>query len=247
MQRYVGAACGIIPRVAEARLAALAANVNHPTAEANLYLALGMKVVAPDTDTVEVRVDDGFVLRLLRGDNPSGTHFGFRVRDVADAAQQLTAVGYGWRVRGPNHISVEHGGSTVYVLQAEPSESPGLIASTHFAVSVPSSAIFYRALGLGVGDADNVVDTFGVDRCDPPNPSADVFFDNEIVLQLWPAGRHPVTLAHMVIRVDDVQAAARGLDELSWRFERDDDALVTRDPDGCRVRVTGPLRSGYRN
>jgi hypothetical protein len=220
-----------------ARLASLAAHVADPATGAEVYRALGFNVALPSPDTAEIRFDDGLIIQLLRAATPSRTHFGFRVRDITDAAQRLSAAGHAWKVNGSNHISFEHGDCLIYALQADPNQSPGLIASTHFASDVIATTRWYRAVGLSVGHADAELDTAWSDPDEPQDPSVDIFLDNAVV-QLWPSGIRPITLVNLLISIENPAAAAVGLDELRWRYEWDGAELVTRDPDGCAVRLT---------
>jgi hypothetical protein len=163
-----------------ARLASLAAHVADPATGAEVYRALGFNVALPSPDTAEIRFDDGLIIQLLRAATPSRTHFGFRVRDITDAAQRLSAAGHAWKVNGSNHISFEHGDCLIYALQADPNQSPGLIASTHFASDVIATTRWYRAVGLSVGHADAELDTAWSDPDEPQDPSVDIFLDNAV-------------------------------------------------------------------
>jgi catechol 2,3-dioxygenase-like lactoylglutathione lyase family enzyme len=233
------------------RLRALAANTSSPEDQADLHRALDPAGIVMGPTHAEIRFSDGLILRYLRSDTPSRTHLGFGIADLAGAAERLEGdLGIRWTCTTPGVIdSRDCDGNRVYLVgltgdpgDGFPQRDQRLIAATLFVSDVPASARWWRALGLSVGDASNLVGSVPVDAHDP---SADVFFGSGPVIQLWPAGPGLSTVAHIVIGVDDeaaLDAAALGLDELGWEYRREPGAVNAYTPDGVGVRLTAPTQ-----
>jgi hypothetical protein len=89
------------------RLAALAIDVAiHPIAALSLFAALGLNVARLD-DSVELRLDDGVVVRMTQTTTPSRVGLTFAVRDLGEVAKALNSLGIEWTVTGPDVIRVE--------------------------------------------------------------------------------------------------------------------------------------------
>lgn len=231
------------------RLRAVAVNTSSPEDQADLQRALDPAGIVMGPTHVEIRFSSGLILRYLRSDTPSRTHLGFGIADLAGAAERLEAdLGIRWTCTTPGVVDLRDvDDNRVYLVgqtddpgDGFPQRDQRLIAATLFVSDVPSIARWWRALGLPVGDASNVVGSVPADA--PHGDTADIFI-GDTVIQLWPAGRGPATVAHLVIGVPDeaaLDAAALGLDELGGEYRREPGALNTYSPDGVDVRLSTP-------
>jgi catechol 2,3-dioxygenase-like lactoylglutathione lyase family enzyme len=238
------------------RLAALAIDVAiHPIAAGRLFAALGLNV-ARLADSVELRLDDGVVVRLTQTTTPSRVGLTFAVRDLGEVAKALDSLGIEWTVTGPDVIRVERqrpatlpprgrwsatalerGALKIDVTELETGHT-GLVAVTMFVTDVNATAKFWRVLGMTVPDADA-----------PDEPAADVGLGGVDVwlkncaIRLRDRAAAPATVVHMVLRSADPMSSTPGLDHAGWPYERDGDSTTTQTPDGCGIRVT-PERRG---
>jgi hypothetical protein len=232
-----------------ARLRALALNTSSVADQTDLHRGLDPAGIVMGPTHVEIRFSSGLILRYLRSDVPSRTHLGFGIADLAGAAQRLQEdQGIRWTCTTPGVVDLRDvDDNRVYLVgqtddpgDGFPQRDQRLIAVTTFVSDVSDSARWWRALGLSVGDASNLVGSVPADSHDP---SADVFFDSGPVVQLYPAGPGPSTVAHLVIGVPDegaLDAAALGLDAVGGEYRREPGAINTYSPDGVGVRLTAP-------
>jgi hypothetical protein len=232
------------------RLRALAVNTWSPEDQAAMHRALDPAGIVVEPAHTEVRFADGLMLRYLRSDTPSRMHMGFTMTDLAGATQRLEDdLDVLWHVSGPGVIHFRDvDENPIYLVGTNPDAVPDfyrrdqkLIAATAFVTEVSATSRWWRALGLSVGDESTHVGSVPEDA--PHGDTADVFFGNGPVLQLYPAGTGLATVAHLVIGVDDegaLDAAALGLDELGWDFRREQGALNMYSPDGVGVRLSAP-------
>ena len=222
-----------------ARLGAIAVQVaDHPIAMARLLRPLAREVATLD-DAAEARFADGTIVRFVQSKTPSRIGVRLSVNDLAAAALALVDHRTPWTVLRPNTIRILRGECTLDVTEVEPGQAPGLISGAVYVRDIGATTRFWQALGLTVNDA---TPTDANDDADPPEPATDVIFENAR-LELRGCGLRPVTLAHMLLRVEDPIASCVGLDYLSWGYTREEAALVTETPDGAGVRVTPPRRS----
>ena len=234
------------------RLRALAVNTWSPEDQADMHRALDPAGIVVEPAHAEVRFVDGLILRYLRSETPSRTHMGFTLTDLAGASQRLEdELDVLWHVSGPGVIHFRDvDENPIYLVGTNPDAVPDfyrrdqkLIAVTTFVSDVPATARWWRALGLSVGDESVHIGAVPEDA--PPGDTADAFFDNGPVIQLYPAGTGLVTVAHLVIGVPDegaLDAAALGLDGLGAEYRREPGAISTDTPDGMGVRLTAPVR-----
>ena len=220
----------------------------------DLHRALDPAGIVMGPAHAEIRFSSGLILRYLRSDVPSRTHLGFGIADLAGAAQRLQEdLGIRWTCTTPGVVDLRDVDDNRVYLVGPTDSDPGdgfpqrdqkLLAVTTFVTDVPATARWWRALGLSVGDASTAIGSVPADSHDP---SADVFFDNGPVLQLFPVGTGPSTVAHLVIGVPDtaaLDAAALGLDGLGWEYRREPGAINMFTPDGVGVRLTAPAQRG---
>ena len=236
------------------RLRALAVNTWSPENQADMHRALDPAGIVVEPAHTEVRFADGLILRYLRSDTPSRVHMGFTLTDLAGATQRLEDdLDVLWHVSGPGVIHFRDvDENPIYLVGTNPDAVPdfyrrdqALIAATTFVTDVSASARWWRALGLSVGDESTLVGSVPEDA--PHGDTADVFFKDGPVVQLWPAGTGLATVAHLVIGVPDdaaLDAAALGLDELGWEYRREPEALNAYSPDGLGVRLSVPAVQG---
>jgi catechol 2,3-dioxygenase-like lactoylglutathione lyase family enzyme len=220
----------------------------------DLHRALDPAGIVMGPAHAEIRFSSGLILRYLRSDVPSRTHLGFGVHDLAGAAQRLQEdLDIRWTCTTPGVIDLaDCDGNRVYLVgltddpgDGFPQRDQRLIAATLFVSDVQANARWWRALGLSVGDASNLVGS--VPDGDPHGDNADAFFGNGPVLQLYPAGTGLATVAHLVIGVPDegaLDAAALGLDALGWEYRREPGAVNAYTPDGVGVRLSAPAQRG---
>ena len=217
------------------RLAGLAVDVaDHPVATSRLFGALGLHVATLD-ELAEIRLDSGTVLRLRHSEAPTRIALRLAVPDLAAVALALGDHRTPWTTWAPNVIRIERGGLTVDVTEADP---PGLASVTMSVSDVAATAQWWRTLGMPVTDTIPAADA---DPADPAEPAADVQLGG-MRFQLRGCGLQPVTMAHMVIRVEDPLDCCVGLDYAGWEYRRDGEALVMRTPDGCGVRLAPQRR-----
>jgi hypothetical protein len=235
------------------RLAALAIDVAiHPIAARSLFAALGLNVARLD-DSVELRLDDGVVVRLTQTTTPSRVGLTFAVRDLGEVAKALNSLGIEWTVTGPDVIRVEcqwratlpprgrwwatalgRGALTIDVTELETGHT-GLVAVTMFVTDVVNaSSQFWMSIGVGVMGAP--------DGPDDAQGAVDMWLKN-CAIRLRDRAAAPATVVHMVLRAEDPMSSTLGLDQAGWPYERDGDSITTQTPDGCGVRVT-PERRG---
>ena len=223
----------------------------HPIAAGSLFAALGLNV-ARLADSVELRLDDGVVVRLTQTTTPSRVGLTFAVRDLGEVAKALNSLGIEWTVTGPDVIRVEcqrpatlpprgrwwatalGGALTIDVTELETGHT-GLVAVTMFVTDViNASSQFWMSIGVGVMGAP--------DGPDDAQGAVDMWLKN-CAMRLRDRAAAPATVVHMVLRAEDPMDCTLGLDHAGWPYERDGDSIMTRTPDGCGVRVT-PERRG---
>ena len=223
-----------------ARLGAIAVQIaDHPIAMARLLQPLAREVSTLD-DAAEARFADGTIVRFLQSKAPSPVHLTIAVSDLAATALALGDHRTHWTVHAPNVIRVERDSCSLDITEVETGKAPGLASATFFVSDVAASAQWWQALGLEVTD---VAPASTDDDPDPSEPAADVLFENAR-LELRGCGLRPVTLAHMLLRVDDpLGRCCVGLDFAAWPYTREGDAVVAQTLDGCGIRVTPPRRS----
>ena len=229
------------------RLRAIGFSTSDHEAHADLHRALDPAGIVVAPDQAEVRLSAGPVIHFRRDNTPSRYTLGFGLHDLAGAATRLEDdLEIPWRCTTPGVVDLaDCDGNRVYLVgltddpgDGFPQRDQKLIAVTMFMTDVPTSARWWRALGLSVGDQATLVGSV------PPDADhadvADVFFDGPI-LQLAPAGTGPTTVAHMVIGGVDLDTAAESLAAIGWDHAREPGALTTMTPDGCGVRLTAPV------
>lgn len=225
--------CRLSP-MTTARLAGLVVETrDHPGTAAKLFTALDLHAAVLDDITAELRLDSGTVVQFRQGPSPTRIGLCFAIPDLCAAARSLDEQRIVWDAIGPNRIRLPRGGLAVDVTEGR----PGLTAVTLFVYDVSAATRLWRSLGLTVTDATPAE----TDPTDPPEPATDVELGG-VTLQLRGCGLRPVTMAHMVIRVEDPLSCCIGLDHAGWDYRRDGEAVVTRTPDGCGVTLTPALR-----
>ena len=206
-----------------ARLVGIAADTaDHPITAARAFGLLGLNVAVRD-DSAEIRCDTGEVVCLPQSRSPARIGLRFATHCLTESCRFLSEHREKWTVLGPNSIRIERGSLSIEAVEtADPHQPPGLTAVTYFVSDVAATAQFFDALDLPVVSV-------AVD-------AADVQIGG-VTVQLRAAGPGPVTMAHMIIRMDDPLVATVWLDYDGWPYVVRDGELTTRTPDWCGIRL----------
>ena len=209
---------------APARFVGIAADTaDHPVTAGRAFGLLGLAVNVRD-DGAEIRCDTGEVVCLPQTRTPARIGLRFVTHELADACRYLSEHREKWTVLAPNAIRIQRGSLTIEAVEtADRYQPPGLSAVTLFVTDVAAaSSRFWDSLDLPVTSV--------------AADAADVQIGAVTVL-LRAAGSGPVTMAHMIIRMDDPLRATVWLDYDAWPYQLSNGELTTRTPDGCGIRL----------